>query len=71
MNLGIFAEMVNFAFIKPEKDEEPKETVTNLMKLHRKARRNLSDTLSKTGQFELKEIKRQMAEMERNAKKGE
>lgn len=54
--------------IKPSKRRMPPSTVAHALAAHDKAKRNLSDTLSETGQFELKEIKAAIAKAERSGK---
>jgi len=54
--------------VKPPKQPMPKTSISHALAKHKEARRNLSDTLSETGQFELKEIKDAIAKAERDAK---
>lgn len=53
--------------VKPPKDKPVKETVASLVEKHEKARRDLSDTLSQTGQFELRQIRKEMERIERDS----
>jgi|DEB0MinimDraft_10_1074344.scaffolds.fasta_scaffold38956_2 hypothetical protein len=48
-------------FRKLTKDDAPLETVANLLKMHEKARRDLSDTLSER-QFEMRDTRIQRDE---------
>lgn len=54
--------------VKPPKQPMPKTSMTTALAKHQEARRNLSDTLSETGQFELKEIKDAIAKAERDGR---
>jgi len=50
--------------VKPPKQAMPSGSIDALVKKHEKATRDLSDTLSQTGQFELRKIKADMERLE-------
>lgn len=54
--------------VKPPKYNAPTTTISHALKKYEKAKRDLSDTLSRTSQVELKEIKEAIAKAERDGK---
>lgn len=54
--------------VKPPKQDAPADSIDALVEKHKKASRDLSDTLSQTGQFELRKIKADMERLEREQK---
>ena len=54
--------------VKPLKYNAPTTAISHALKKYEKAKRDLSDTLSRTSQVELKEIKEAIAKAERDGK---
>lgn len=52
--------------VKPPKYNAPTTTISHALKKYEKAKRDLSDTLSKTSQFELKKTKDAIAKTKRD-----